>query len=151
MLMAMGLAATLCLAIGIWPAPLYELLPYPVSYDPFTTGHVLTQLQLIAFAGLAFALLIRFKLNPVDLRSINLDVDWLYRRLLPGLIALITQQMRYTWHGFTRASLYRLNRGLVLVRRTHGPQGVIARTWQTGSMVLWILALLGITLFLAYL
>lgn len=151
MLIAMGLAAAFCLVIGIWPAPLYALLPYPVTYQPYSIGHVLTQLQLLAFAGFAFTLLIRFKLNPVDLRSINLDVDWLYRRFLPALVALVAQQTRYAWHGLTRASLYRLGRGLVLIHRAYGPQGVIARTWPTGSMVLWIAALLGVTLFLAYL
>ncbi len=151
MLIAMGLASVFCLVIGVWPAPLYALLPYPVTYQPYSIGHVLTQLQLLAFAGLAFALLIRFELNPVVLRSITLDVDWLYRRFLPGLVALVAQQMRYAWHGLTRAGLYRLGRGLVLVHRAYGPQGAIARTWPTGSMVLWIAALLGITLFLAYL
>ncbi len=31
MLVAMGLAAALCIGIGVYPAPLYALLPYPVS------------------------------------------------------------------------------------------------------------------------
>jgi multicomponent Na+:H+ antiporter subunit D len=27
--------------------------------------------------------------------------------------------------------------------RHHGPQGLLARTWPTGSMVLWVAVLLG--------
>jgi multicomponent Na+:H+ antiporter subunit D len=151
MLLAMGLAAALCIGIGIWPEPLYALLPYPVEYQPYTISHVVTQLQLLLFAGFAFTLLIRFGLYPVELRSINLDVDWLYRRFLPGLVGLIAHQMRYAWHGLTQAGTYRLERTLVFVHRMHGPQGMLARTWPTGSMVLWIAVLLGITLCLAYL
>jgi multicomponent Na+:H+ antiporter subunit D len=37
------------------------------------------------------------------------------------------------------------------VYRHHGPQGVLARTWPTGSTVLWVALLLGLTLLLYYL
>ena len=32
----------------------------------------------------------------------------------------------------------------------HGPQGILARTWATGSMVLWVVILLGIYLVAYY-
>ena len=86
MLVAMGLAAALCIAIGVYPEPLYALLPYPVNYVPYTTAHVITMLQLLAFAALAFAVLMRTGLYPPELRSTNLDTDWVYRRLAPNLI-----------------------------------------------------------------
>ena len=151
MLLAMGLAAALCIGVGVWPEPLYALLPYPVDYQPYTTGHVVTQLQLLIFAGFAFALLIRRGLYPAELRSINLDLDWLYRRFLPSLVGIIAHQTRHAWRGLARLANYRIERTLVLVYRAHGPQGALARTWPTGSMVLWIAVLLGITLGLAYL
>jgi multicomponent Na+:H+ antiporter subunit D len=151
MLLAMGLAAALCIAVGIWPEPLYALLPYPVDYVPYTTAHVVTQLQLLLFAGFAFALLIRLGLYPAELRSINLDFDWLYRRFLPELFGLAAHQTRHLWRGLARFTTYRIERGLVVIYRAHGPQGPLARTWPTGSMVLWIAVLLGITLCLAYL
>ena len=37
---------------------LYGLLPYPVDYVPYTADHVVTQLQLLLFAGLAFFVLL---------------------------------------------------------------------------------------------
>ena len=52
MLLAMGLAAGLCLLIGIYPQPLYALLPHPVDYKLWDGGHVLGELQLLAFAVL---------------------------------------------------------------------------------------------------
>lgn len=151
MLIAMGLAAALCVGIGIWPEPLYGLLPYPVEFHPYTTDHVLTQLQLLFFAALAFAVLIRYGLYPAELRSINLDFDWFYRRLLPGMMLIVAYQVRDGWHALVRAFDYRLNRLLVVVYRTHGPEGVLARTTQTGAMVFWIAVVLGITLALTYL
>ncbi|MGB3808707.1 MAG: Na(+)/H(+) antiporter subunit D [Parvibaculum sp.] len=151
MLVAMGLASALCLAIGVWPQLLYAYLPHPVEYRAFSLGHVVTQLQLLAFAGLAFALLMRRGVQPTSLRSINLDTDWLYRRFLPGLVGILAYHVRDAWRGLARFSYYRLERMLVAVYSTHGPQGLLARTWPTGSMVLWIAVLLGITLSLAYL
>lgn len=151
MLVAMGLAAALCIGIGVWPEPLYALLPYPVDYQPYTTDHVVTQLQLLLFATLAFAFLIRQGLYPAELRSVNLDFDWIYRRMLPGLLALIASLVQTSWQALSRRVDYRLDRLLVTVYRTHGPQGVLARTSPTGSMVLWIAVLLGITLALTYL
>ena len=151
MLIVMGLAAALCIGIGVWPQPLYALLPYPVDYTPYTTDHVLTQLQLLIFAGFAFALLVRRGLYPAELRSVNLDFDWIYRRMLPGLVGLIAHHIRTAWRAMVRAFDYRLDRMIVTIYRVHGPQGILARTWPTGSMVLWIAVLLGITLTLTYL
>lgn len=81
MLLAMGVSAFLCVALGVYPEPLYRLLPFPVEYEPYTTTHVITQLQLLLFSALAFAVLKRTGIYPAELRSINLDSDWLYRRL----------------------------------------------------------------------
>lgn len=45
----------------------------------------------------------------------------------------------------------RLERLLMHVYRTHGPEGIMARTWSTGSTVLWIAILLCTSLLLYYL
>ncbi|MBI2357840.1 MAG: Na(+)/H(+) antiporter subunit D [Deltaproteobacteria bacterium] len=81
MLLAMAAAAFLCVALGIYPEPLYRLLPFPVDYAPYTPTHVITQLQLLLFSALAFALLKRTGIYPPELRATNLDSDWVYRRL----------------------------------------------------------------------
>ena len=81
MLLAMGAAAFLCVALGIYPEPLYRLLPFSVDYVPYARTHVVTQLQLLLFSALAFAVLKRTGIYPPELRAINLDSDWVYRRL----------------------------------------------------------------------
>jgi multicomponent Na+:H+ antiporter subunit D len=80
MLLAMGIAAFLCIFIGVYPAPLYALLPYPVDYVPYTAPHVLGQTQLLFFSALAFTLLLRAGIYPAEIRCINLDADWFYRK-----------------------------------------------------------------------
>jgi multicomponent Na+:H+ antiporter subunit D len=80
MLIAMGIAAFLCIFIGLFPSPLYYLLPYPVDYIPYTGAHVVSQLQLLMFGALAFCLLILSGHYPAEMRAINLDTDWFYRK-----------------------------------------------------------------------
>ena len=96
MLVAMGLTAALCLGIGIFPHALYAILPYPVDFEPYTSSHVVTQLQLLLGALLAFAVLEFRRLEIPNLPSANLDSDWLYRRLLPNVA-------QATLHGADRA------------------------------------------------
>ena len=79
MQLAMVVAAFLCVFIGIYPQPLYNILPYPVDYIPYTGAHVIGQLQLLMFGALAFALLMLSGIYPAEMRAINLDTDWFYR------------------------------------------------------------------------
>jgi multicomponent Na+:H+ antiporter subunit D len=82
MLLAMGAAAVLCIMLGVWPDLWTRIMPYyPVELPPpYTAVHVLGKLQLLLFTGLGFVLLRRLGLYPFESRSINLDVDWFYRR-----------------------------------------------------------------------
>jgi multicomponent Na+:H+ antiporter subunit D len=81
MLLAMGITAALCIFIGSYPWPLYRLLPYPdVVYQPYTGGHILGQSQLLFFSALAFTLLLLSGIYPAEMRGVNLDADWFYRK-----------------------------------------------------------------------
>ena len=80
MVLAMGIAAFLCVFLGVYPKPLYALLPYPVDYIPYTGAHVVGQLELLMFGALAFCLLIMSGYYPPEIRAINLDTDWFYRK-----------------------------------------------------------------------
>jgi multicomponent Na+:H+ antiporter subunit D len=80
MLLAMGVAAFLCIFIGLFPGPLYSILPFSVDYQPYTVTHVLDTFQLLSFAVLAFCLLILSGLHPVEMKVILLDADWFYRK-----------------------------------------------------------------------
>ena len=156
MLIAMGLGAAVCLFNGIWPGTLYGLLPYPVvfsdgtAYHPFEPGHVLHQLQLLFFSALAFAALKLTHLYPPELRSVNLDVDWLGRTLLPrgieGLRALAAP---------LAAGLSDAGRGLAawtidFLHAHHGPAAWAGRTWLTSTSVLVVVGALAAYLLFVY-
>ncbi len=76
MMAAMGVTAFLCILIGSYTPYLYNMLPYPVAYAPYTSYHVSETLQLLLFTALGFFLLIK-KLEPEA--KISLDLDWPYR------------------------------------------------------------------------
>ena len=86
MLAAMGIASALCIGIGVYPRALYDLLPYATDYNAYDVTHVVTQLELLLFAALAFALLLKFGAYPAEVKSINLDFDWFYRKVAPSFI-----------------------------------------------------------------
>lgn len=150
MLLAMGLTAFLCIAVGVYPAPLYALLPYDVDYVPYTTTHVITQLQLLFFSALAFAVLMRTGIYPPELKSVNLDADWTYRRLLPRMIGAVARLVSTVWTGIAGFGARCVHDVIARLYSSHGPEGRIARVWPTGSMVLWIAVLLGIALIVAF-
>jgi multicomponent Na+:H+ antiporter subunit D len=102
MLVAMGLTAAACVAIGVFPGALYAHLPFPVDYAPYTMRHVLATLGLLGFTALGFFLLLKH-LDPEP--AISLDTDWFYRR------------------GF-RAPLAAARRGLVAV------DGMVAEIYE---------------------
>ena len=150
MRVAMGLSAALCIGIGVYPHLLYRILPFVVQYEPYTTAHVFMQLQLLFWAALAFAVLNWHGIDPPELRSVNLDSEWIYRRALPA-IALGTRRMvSCFWGGLLGSLQTRIVRTIETVHRYHGPQGVLERTWPTGSMALWVAIMLGAVLLLYY-
>jgi multicomponent Na+:H+ antiporter subunit D len=151
MLIAMGLASILCVGIGVWPSALYAILPFEVDFRPYTDSHVLSQVQLLFFSALAFTVLIRTGLYPPEMRCTNLDTDWLYRRVGRAVLRRITNAAGEAQARFYGLVSRRAQRFLVQLYRHHGPHGVLARTWPTGSMVLWVALLLFAYLFLYFL
>ena len=160
MLLAMGIASFLCIAIAL-PSfvpvfnyqTLYALLPYPdyaLEVNPFTTDHVIKQMQLLVLATLAFVLLKRFQLYPEERPGIILDADWLYRK--PGFEIA-------KWAG---AAWMKANPAMIIVAQRFyqstykrieqacSPIGVFAQGVLTGGMALWTAALLGVVLLMSF-
>jgi multicomponent Na+:H+ antiporter subunit D len=147
MRLAMVLFAFLCIALGVYPEPLYFMLPYPVEYVPYTGSHVVAQLQLLLFSGLAFFVMLPWlKRTP----TVTLDVDWLYRVAGAALAHALVEACSSVYRGGAVWTRRWLDSALSRVYRHHGPEGVLARTWPTGSMVLWVAILLGAYLVLYY-
>ena len=150
MLAAMAGAAAICIGVGLYPKPLYALLPYPVEYVPYTTTHVVATAQLLLFAALGFVVLMRVGLYPPEVRSVNLDSDWIYRKALPALVESCWSAGSRVRISIIEAAQPVLERLLSGVRGLHGPEGLLARTWSTSAMVLWsaILLVLYLVLYL---
>jgi multicomponent Na+:H+ antiporter subunit D len=136
---AMVFFSVLCIALGVWPEPLYALLPYAVNYVPYTGAHVVTQLQLLLFSGLAFFVLLPY-LKPG--MTITLDTDWVWRILLPALMRKIGLPLVKGWNMLVQAAYVLITESMALVLYQHRQDGRFARTWSTRSMALWVLVLL---------
>ncbi|WP_109260843.1 Na(+)/H(+) antiporter subunit D [Hyphobacterium indicum] len=150
MLLAMGLASFLCIYLGINYGALYSLLPYPVAYEPYTFDHVVGQMQLLLAALFAFTFLVKFKLYPEEVRSINLDTDWFYRRFGDGL---------FRWTGamsgrLSAAISNRIGRGGKVIAdklfNLFSPAGALSRDVPSGIMAIWTSVLLGLVMVIAY-
>ena len=148
MLLAMFAAAFVCVFLGVYPWPLYDILPFPVDFVPYTAAHVLTQSQLLFFSALAFTVLKLTGLYPPELPGINIDAEWTYRRFLPGVIKKLAGIFSSLDQGIRAAFLGSLNQGIAKVYRYLGPKGMMARTIQAGSMVYWAVTLLAVYLVL---
>jgi multicomponent Na+:H+ antiporter subunit D len=147
MRLAMLLLSGLCIGLGVAPGLLYAALPYNVDYVPYTASHVVSQLQLLLFSGLAFFLMLGWLRRTL---TITLDTDWLWRRVGPTLYARFDRGSDAAWRwlsGSATSAARLLSAGL---HRHHGPDGVFGRTWPTGTMALWATVMLGAYLLLSY-
>ena len=97
MLVAMGLAATACIVIGVFPGLLYEHLPNPVEFIPYTLQHVTSTLGMLGFTALGFFLLLKH-LDPVP--TVSIDTDWFYRRGSASLLKLAQGPLTKLEFGF---------------------------------------------------
>ena len=147
MKISMGIFAFLCIGLGVYPDPLYAILPYPVDYVPYTTGHVVTMLQLLLFSGLAFFVMLPYMKRTL---TITLDFDWFYRKLFRLAAREVVDRTSTAHTGAFEDADKRLSQLIARIFKTHGPHGLLARTWPTGSMVLWAAALLALSLVFYY-
>lgn len=136
---AMILFAFLCIALGVWPDPLYAMLPYEVNYVPYTAAHVITQLQLLLFSGLAFFVMLDYlKRTP----TITLDADWLWRVAGPEVAKSCRLALAETLAGLGEIIEARRLAIADFLTRHRRPEGMLMRSWPTGSMALWVMAML---------
>jgi multicomponent Na+:H+ antiporter subunit D len=146
MLVAMTIAAAGCVLVGVYPAALYALLPWQVDYVPYTYPHVVAQLQLLVFSALAFAWLKLSGIYPAELRSVNLDVEWLYRRAAPRAWLGMTPAFEHA----RRALLSAGARASAPLLRMAGPASPLTQQRGSGIAALLTGLLLAVYLLLHY-
>jgi len=110
MLVAMGIAAFMCILVGTYPEFLYQMLPWDMEkeYVPYDLTHTLTQLQLLFFSALAFVWLNKKGLYPPELKSVNLDFEWVYRKAMPNLglgLAKMANNLKVNLLGFALSAV----------------------------------------------
>lgn len=154
MKIAMAVGGTLCTATGIYPPLLYNMLPYPVNYEPYTVYHLVETTQILVFTFVGFWIL-REKLKGEP--YIPLDVDWIFRR--PGRFladrALLAVSGVYRWFeeavvhlagGLSRAFRNPLNWNPI--RQQETPAATYSPALSTAlGFVLFVFALLGLFLY----
>ena len=133
MQLAMVLLSFLCILFGVFPNLLYQLLPFDKLYIPYTSDHVIFQLQLLLFAGLAFFVMLPWLKRTL---TITLDFDWLYR---VGLIKFLNA-VRKVIHSYTILFSKLFDSIKIFVQNKinvsfNTETGVGKNHWMTGNMV----------------
>jgi multicomponent Na+:H+ antiporter subunit D len=181
MLIAMVIAAVLCVAIGVLPGAFYKLLPFATHYAPYTADHITGALGLLGFTALAFFF---FKNSIAPKETISLDTDWFYRLwgnmflwLVYNPLAVFSSKLATTFFEYIPGSLTWFSRNPLaalkigvdtVLSRTLGPDrrpelegrinteksiypSDIIKHWPIGSTVLWVTIFLLIYLLVYFL
>lgn len=148
MRLSMWTFSALCIGIGLFPQLLYQILPYPLDYQPYTADHLVTQFQLLLFAGAAFFVLLKQMRRTL---TISLDFDWVYRRFFHSLAIEFTAETSTQRNRLEQHIRLQIDRFINQLYTHHGPKGILARTWPTGSMVFWVTIMLAGSAFFYYL
>jgi multicomponent Na+:H+ antiporter subunit D len=139
MRLAMILFAALCIGLGVYYEPLYAILPHSTDYVPYTGDHVVSQLQLLLFSGLAFFVMLGWLRRTL---TITLDIDWFYRRLAPSLVRVAERGINFTRSAATGLCVKSLGGITHLLLDQHRPTAFLARTWSTSGMALGVMVIL---------
>jgi multicomponent Na+:H+ antiporter subunit D len=180
MLVAMGMAAALCLAAGVYPGLLYGILPHAVEYAPYAMAHVTGVLLLLISTGLGYLALIRRARAEA---GTTIDLDWFYRRgasalqrTLDGPLCEAASGVKafsgcvissLVWFGRNPLSALKIALDTTIERFSHSSRafgirnrvdyeraaypGDTLRHWPIGSTVLWVTLFLLAYLFAHYL
>jgi len=100
MLIAMAFMAFLCIFLGLFPQPLYNILPFEMEpYQAYNLRHVNSQLQLLMFSALVFFLFLPLLKRT---KTIALDTDWFYRKGGRLFYSIADNMMNGINHAFNR-------------------------------------------------
>ena len=165
MLLAMGCAAFICIAVGVpglgGTAWLYSMLPFPgdekggaayyLSHDLWTVDHVITQLQLLILAIFAFIMLKRTGLYPPEKPGVILDTDWVYRRPGYGFVKwadAVWARLGPALGGILTGLVEGLQKRLTFA---FSPEGQLSRGALPGVSAIWTAILLGLVILVSIL
>ncbi len=151
MLLAMGIAAVFCVGVGIWYQPLYDLLPFVYDYHPYDVTHVVTQLQLLLYSAAAFVFLQKMGWYPPELKSTNIDVEWIYRKGLRDVVLATGRALDVGYTTFRDEIFGGAWAFVTRVRHAHSPGGPLGEPWPIGAAAIAAAILLVALLILGWL
>ena len=148
MIIAMVIASALCILIGIFPSTFYQILPYEINYQPYDFSHVVGQLQLLTFAAFAFICLWHFKIYPPELNSTVLNSDWVYRKMIPGVLIPLLKLVERMNQKFEKVIMISFSRTKILLSNTMLKNKVFDR--EVGSDTLIVIQIFTVFLILIF-
>ena len=148
MIIAMIIASALCILIGIFPSTFYQILPYEINYQPYDFSHVVGQLQLLTFAAFAFICLWHFKIYPPELNSTVLNSDWVYRKMIPGVLIPLLKLVEKINQKFEEVIMILFSKTKILLSNTLIKNKVFDR--EVGSDTLIIIQIFTVFLILIF-
>ena len=148
MIIAMVIASALCILIGIFPSTFYQILPYEINYQPYDFSHVVGQLQLLTFAAFAFICLWHFKIYPPELNSTVLNSDWVYRKMIPGVLIPLLKLVEKMNQKFEEVLMIIFSKTKILLSNTLIKNKVFDR--EVGSDTLIVIQIFTVFLILIF-
>jgi len=148
MRLAMILFSGICIGLGVFPELLYAMLPYEVTYEPYTVTHVIHMLQLLLFSGFAFFLMLPWMKRTL---TITLDTDWIYRRAVPNALQKMFSIIWQLDRSVRDALKLKLNLYLSYFSGKNDRLSfLLSQNYPSGSMVMWVAVVLAAYLLLSF-
>ncbi|WP_308910941.1 Na(+)/H(+) antiporter subunit D [Pseudokordiimonas caeni] len=145
---AMIIFAGLCIFFGLYPDPLYALLPYPVEFEAYKAAKLVFYFQLLLFSGLAFFLLLPWMKRT---ETVSLDTDWLYRVALNRLARKAIAGFAGVASATAAFATGRVRQLIAAAERVASGSGVLARSWSVAGSALIVSAMLSLYILAYYL
>lgn len=149
MLIAMGIAALVCLGMGVLPGLFYTLLPTDAEYKAFTISHMISQGQILVLPLIVWILLNRAGAWVVTKPGTVLDFDWVLRSVITPMLMFVAGFVSVCMEEARDGARWTLDKVTQSLTYLYGPDGPAARLQPTGSMVLWLAIILAVALSLS--
>jgi multicomponent Na+:H+ antiporter subunit D len=121
----MGLAAALCIGIGVYHYPFYAMLPYAIEFQPYTSYKLIHTAEYLTFTALAFWLFVN-PLKPTATTSI--DTDWFYRKARRPAELLVVSPIAAVFANGAKL----MNMAVAMGARIVAPSSDVSGAWERG-------------------
>ena len=115
MIIPMIILSISCIVIGVFPNLLYSILPFSSYYEPYTGNHVVSQLHILLFSGLAFFIALKYLERTL---TITLDIDYFYRKEFVFIKNIFVKITKYLDELFEKIKGIKIDQRLSVIENT---------------------------------